>query len=43
MLTPFHEVIASDPFQNLTLWRIYDLLLNERNKRLNALYAIRAF
>jgi hypothetical protein len=42
-LTLPHEVIASDPFQNPRLWRIYDLLLNERNKQLNALYAIKAF
>ena len=37
-----NEVIASDPFQNPILWRIYDLLLNERDKLLNALYGIRA-
>jgi hypothetical protein len=42
-LTPFNEVIASVPFQNPTLWRIYDLLLNERDKQLNAPYEIRAF
>jgi hypothetical protein len=42
-LTLPHEVIASDPFQTPRLWQIYDLLLNERNKQLNALYAIKAF
>jgi hypothetical protein len=43
LLTPFNEVIASDPFQNPTLWRTYDLLLNARDKQLNALYGIEAF
>jgi hypothetical protein len=42
-LTLFKEVIASEPFQNLTLWRIHDLLVNERDKPLNAHYGIRAF
>ena len=36
MLTRFGEVIASSPFKNPTLWRIYDLPLNERSKQLNA-------
>ncbi len=43
MLTHFNEVIGSVLFQNLTLWRIYDLPLNGRGKQLNALCATRAF